>query len=596
MKFYVSEKNVTKVTPTGIAIITIPTGTNKGNTIAYKKDRLEPTQNGYILECKDNFLFNVLNDKQTIVRVDATSIKEAFNAENERFLNLQNLSWNIEKETNEYVIASSDEDDILVTTKNCFTKTGKNSSDNTNVSYNEYKLNDKAQENLEFNLCEFEEEANFILDNYYLADKDNSNYEIYREYLVNLKRNYNDNDWWEVAKTQDSFEDIYNYEKARHKIESYVNEKKYEKTTPYGLRHRNQFIVWKWEIVGDRATKVPYNPRIPTQKAKSNDFRTWGSFEQALETINRTNDFAGLGVMFGRGLMGIDFDHCIHDGVLDKDKADIIKDIGGYTEYSPSGDGIHILVFDNIDETKYRNNNKIAGIEAYDNGRFFTLTGNVYENYRSIKKKEETTAGVHRFFNNYLKRESTKENIINTANLTRNVRAVSDDKIIEVIENSIYGNNFKRMFYSNDLPVDKNGQILSSCIRLKQGVHGVPEDIISKSRSNEEIMQYCEQDQSGCDWVMAGILAKFCSSTAQMDRIFRSSAMMREKWDKPINSEITYGENVCSIRFSQIDTSKDWYYNPDFYKKKYNKFFTAERKTGQVKMRNIKENCSENEL
>lgn len=570
MKIYVNEKNIKKITNTQIAIIEIPFGEHKGKTIAYKTDRLKPTYKGYVLNCSNTFKFALLDEKNEKTIVEASEVEKAFESDFTRLDALKTLAWQVEKEKDGVCIAYSDEDDYIVVDKQALEKT----VSPTLTATTTYVLNDRAIENLAFNLCENEEEANFIFDNYYFVEQ-TSKTETYKQYLIDLKKNYPENEWYTVARTLDEFEEVYSYEKSKQKIDNYVNHRLYEKHTPYALRHTNRFIVWKWEMVGDRATKMPYNPRKPNEKARSNDYTTWGSFERAVDVINNSKDFAGLGVMLGRGLMGIDFDHCIKDGVIDEEKERIIEAIGGYTEYSPSGDGIHILVFDTKDEQAYRSNNKIEGIEVYDDGRFFTLTGNVYKGYKAMKKKSETAEAVREFLDKYLKKdESQIKNVINKENLTRNVREVSDSKVIEVIEKSLHGNNFKRMYYENDIPLDKYGKYMTTCLRQKEG--SVPADDLSKL-SNEELLKFYEKDQSGCDWVMAGILAKFCASTDQMDRIFRSSKMMREKWDRKINADLTYGQSVCMTRFSQ---NKGWVYNPDFYREKYK----TNRKTKQYKI------------
>jgi primase-polymerase (primpol)-like protein len=43
------------------------------------------------------------------------------------------------------------------------------------------------------------------------------------------------------------------------------------------LTRLHRWCVWKWEWKQDKWTKVPYQARYPSVKAKSNDPSTWGS-------------------------------------------------------------------------------------------------------------------------------------------------------------------------------------------------------------------------------------------------------------------------------------------------------------------------------
>jgi hypothetical protein len=75
-------------------------------------------------------------------------------------------------------------------------------------------------------------------------------------------------------------------------------------------------------------------------------------------------------------LLGVDFDHCVENGVItDAWVAQKVLELDSYTEYSVSGTGIHVLVWGR------RPGNKCDGgkIEMYDGvggSRFFTMSGN----------------------------------------------------------------------------------------------------------------------------------------------------------------------------------------------------------------------------
>ena len=141
---------------------------------------------------------------------------------------------------------------------------------------------------------------------------------------------------------------------------------------PDALRRLAGAEQWvAWDDVGGR--KVPKSPH--GGNAKSNDPSTWGSFEEAASAAE-ANGFTGVGIELGGGLVGIDLDGCVHDGRIDPWAQEIIDSIGSYTELSPSGSGIHILAYADPASTGAigRADHRV-GIEVYNHGRYFTVTG-----------------------------------------------------------------------------------------------------------------------------------------------------------------------------------------------------------------------------
>src|SRR5262249_31382890 len=71
-------------------------------------------------------------------------------------------------------------------------------------------------------------------------------------------------------------------------------------------------------------------------------------------------------------LVGLDFDACIGvDGNLDPRQKKRVKKLNTYTEYSPSGTGLHCIGRSSEPVTI----GKTDGVEAYSKGRYFTFTG-----------------------------------------------------------------------------------------------------------------------------------------------------------------------------------------------------------------------------
>ena len=75
------------------------------------------------------------------------------------------------------------------------------------------------------------------------------------------------------------------------------------------------------------------------------------------------------------GITGIDIDHCIKDGSINPKALWVIGTIASYSEISPSGSGVRILVKANIPDRF----NRYKRVEIYEKGRYLTITGHQIE-------------------------------------------------------------------------------------------------------------------------------------------------------------------------------------------------------------------------
>ena len=183
---------------------------------------------------------------------------------------------------------------------------------------------------------------------------------------------------------------------------------------PDGLKHLRQWVVHK--------AKRPYNPRGGDGNAGQPE--TWGTFQEAVE-VARHGGYDGIGFEFnGNGLVGIDLD-TVRDperGWIAPDALEIIHSISSYTELSPSGYGFHIIAkadvalqwnkkkleangIQRVDvdlktgEVRYDKDGnpkmKTPEIEMYTGGRYFTMTGNVYDGHTTISERTEAVNALH---------------------------------------------------------------------------------------------------------------------------------------------------------------------------------------------------------
>lgn len=111
------------------------------------------------------------------------------------------------------------------------------------------------------------------------------------------------------------------------------------------LRDLERWVCWRLEWDGSKAQKVPYNPRRG-RRANVTDNRTWSDYETAAKALRRRSEFyVGIGIVLAGLLVGVDLDDCVDkDGKVTPWAQAIVEDFNSYTEYSPSGTGVHILV------------------------------------------------------------------------------------------------------------------------------------------------------------------------------------------------------------------------------------------------------------
>ncbi len=142
---------------------------------------------------------------------------------------------------------------------------------------------------------------------------------------------------------------------------------------PDELKARPQWVCWRYALDSKgRWTKHPYDPRTG-RKASSTDLLTWSSFKDVL-AAHRAGGYDGVGFMLCSGdpYTGVDLDDCrdSETGEVEAWAAKIVSFLGGYTELSPSGKGLHIIV-----KGKAPKALKLPYIEMYSIERFFTMSG-----------------------------------------------------------------------------------------------------------------------------------------------------------------------------------------------------------------------------
>lgn len=252
---------------------------------------------------------------------------------------------------------------------------------------------------------------------------------------------------------------------------------------PEELQAVNNWVCW----VG--SDKIPKNPNTG-KNAQSNNSSTWGSFKTAIEACEKYH-FDGLGFVFDtkNGYFGVDLDKCL-------DKTDFcdefVETLQSYAEISKSGTGLHIICKGKLPDGSRRKGN----VEMYSEGRYFICTGNLYnEKYKAVKNCTESIKILH---SKYLPTAVPKAEIRRTVTVD-----LDDQEIIDKARSCRSGQLFGMLYSGN-----------------WQGLYS---------------------SQSEADLALCNQLAFWTGRNAtQIDRIFRSSGLMRPKWDSKRGND-TYG-------------------------------------------------------
>lgn len=144
--------------------------------------------------------------------------------------------------------------------------------------------------------------------------------------------------------------------------------------------------------------KEPINA-LTGELASSTKDSTWCSFDEAVAAIQKRN-LSGIGFVLGDGYAGIDLDGCVENGVVSLEAKDIIDFMDSYTEYSPSGRGVHIICKGEKTGSRCKSK-RIKGakeIEIYDSARYFTITGRVVLNRPTHNRDAQLKEIYERYF------------------------------------------------------------------------------------------------------------------------------------------------------------------------------------------------------
>jgi hypothetical protein len=256
------------------------------------------------------------------------------------------------------------------------------------------------------------------------------------------------------------------------------------------MRDLRQWLCWRTEERDGKPTKVPYDPSTG-EKAESTNPKTWTSYKKAV-SVCKDHGYEGIGFVFTPedDLCGVDLDKCLdpETGEIEGWAQEVIEELDSYTEISPSGTGVHILVRGVLPAGR----NRKGHFEAYDRGRYFTVTGkHLAGTPLTIEDRQEELRGVVR---RVFGEESTNGHAKPVAAPEPVASHLSDDEVIERAPAASNGETFSRLWVG-----DTSGY----------GSH------------------------SEADLALCGMLAFWTGGdVARIDSLFRQSGLYRKKWER----------------------------------------------------------------
>lgn len=150
---------------------------------------------------------------------------------------------------------------------------------------------------------------------------------------------------------------------------------------PKHMRAYRQWVCWRseWREGSTKPTKVPYSP-VSRTLASVIDPQSWASYDEAVEACQR-DGYNGIGFVFTNSdpFAGIDLDDTEGDVEAAKRQVRIYEAFDSYSERSPSGNGLHIIIMGSVPNGRRRDH-----VEVYSSERYFTMTGDAYGEPRQI--------------------------------------------------------------------------------------------------------------------------------------------------------------------------------------------------------------------
>lgn len=271
---------------------------------------------------------------------------------------------------------------------------------------------------------------------------------------------------------------------------------------PELLKGHAHWVLWKYDYKPGKKkpwTKPPFQPN--GRCASSTDPKTWSSFETITEAYE-AGGFDGIGFVLTTelGFVGVDIDNAIQEsGQRNETALEDLEDFDSYTEISPSGKGFRILCRGSLEKGR-----KVGDFEIYSDGRYLTITGHRIESCSAEIEKRQTAVDNY-YERRILAPKEQKKQAEKKPILLKTKRDFTDNEIYLRLSDAKNKEKFSA-YWSGD-----NGE--------------------NEGRRSENDMALCSQ------------IGFYTQKEDQVDRLFRKSSRLRDKWDEIHSAEgETYGE------------------------------------------------------
>ena len=289
---------------------------------------------------------------------------------------------------------------------------------------------------------------------------------------------------------------------------------------PVLLQKHKHWVLWRWIKRDGKSTKVPYHSN--GQKADVTDVYACEEYEtvkacyeanyQANYQANETGGlrFDGVGFVLTKeiGIVGVDMDdQKCEDGLWQPTVAEQIAALQTYGEISPSGRGVRFFGLGALTAA----GRKRGKFEIYDGARYLTVTGHKLPG--ATDDVRECDEALSNFQAKYIAHPAGATAGRAFVNASRPIvpNTLTDDELLEKARDSRNGTRFS-VLLAGDL-------------------------------THRELATY-NGDHSSADLALCSRLAFWTGRDPdRIDRLFRQSGLMREKWDMRHSSDgRTYGQ------------------------------------------------------
>ncbi len=266
---------------------------------------------------------------------------------------------------------------------------------------------------------------------------------------------------------------------------------------PAELTRRSQWVAWgyKWDQHSQRWKKPPVAPRTGG-RASPTDSATWGTFDDAVEHKDNAR-LSGIGFVLTAEdpFVAVDLDDCVDPKTrnLTPFAEGILKELVSYTEYSPSGSGLRILVKGTLEG----GNRKRPEIEISSDRQYVTITGDHVPRMPTEinDRSAELSALVARLFSD--DQGHAQPSVISTpAPAPRQARVLA-----------------------------RNDQAVLAQVRAQNGTR------FECLFTDGDISAY-DHDASRADLALCSMFAAKTRDPDQIDRLFQHSRLVRPKWER----------------------------------------------------------------